>query len=65
MTKRSQKINDEMAAIESIQRMGPMREPEIAAYTGLDEDRVYRACKALQTRGFMARREDGELSLVD
>jgi ferredoxin len=45
--------------------MGGLREPEICAATGIEEDRVYRACKVLVQCGTCVRRAvDGELSIA-
>lgn len=59
-----QRLTDCYAITAAINEIGPMREPEIAAATGLDEDRVYRACKMQVKMGFLARRSDGEMSIV-
>jgi hypothetical protein len=60
---KAQALRDYYAICEALGRIGAMREPEIAAATGLDEDRVYRACKRAVRLGHLTRRAfDGELS---
>lgn len=47
-----------------IRALGPLREPEMVAATGLSEDRVYRACRAQQKSGEWTRRFDGEFTIT-
>lgn len=58
-----QRVRDCNALVAAITDMGGLREPEIAAATGLDEDRVYAAAKEAERLGMVVRRkEDGELT---
>ena len=58
-----QLVRDCNAMVAALTDIGAMREPEIAAATGLSEDRVYRAAKEASRLGMVLRRkEDGELS---
>jgi hypothetical protein len=62
MTKGRQSLHDYYMIARTLGSMGPLREPEIAAATGIDEDRVYFACKVAVKLGHFARRADGEIS---
>ncbi len=56
-------VRDCNALVAAITGMGGLREPEIAACTGLDEDRVYDVAREALRLGMVVRRAcDGELS---
>lgn len=58
-----QRVRDCNALVAAITDLGGLREPEIAAATGLDDDRVYEAAIEAERLGMVVRRkEDGELS---
>ena len=62
-TAEQKRLRDMYEIMTVIRNLGPLREPEIAAATGLDDDRVYFACKQMVSHGYLARRAcDGELS---
>ncbi len=56
-------VRDCNAIVTAITDLGGLREPEIAAYTGLDEDRVWVVAQEAERLGMVVRRKcDGELS---
>lgn len=59
-----QRLADFDAMFAALRAIGAMKEYELAAATGLSEDRIYRAAKHFVKLGRLVRRSDGELRLL-